>query len=113
MTTRHPIGLRMGRYPREMAARVFGASATLSGMCLTVIGLLHIQFALRDIDTPADDLLVGNALLYMVACLLSYVALRRPAHVAASLAWLVDACFMTALAMTTGIGAVIAWTLFQ
>lgn len=98
---------------RRLASQVFSASATLSGVCLTVIGLLHIQFALRNIDTLADDLLVGNALLYLVACLLSYVALRRRPHRAAALAWVVDTAFMAALTMTTCIAGVIAWTLVQ
>jgi hypothetical protein len=58
----------------------------------------------------ADDLLVVNALLYMVACVLAYARMRafaRPARLAVS----IDALFLAALALSIGIGAFIAWTL--
>ena len=46
------------------------------GVCLTVIGLIRVVITLGKIDTIADDLLAGDAFLFLVACLLSYWALR-------------------------------------
>ena len=85
----------------------------MTGVCLTVIGLLHIQFALRDIDTLADDLLVCNALLYLAVCLMSYLELRGQSSRHPRLGRVLDACFMAAIVMTTCIGGEIAWTLLQ
>jgi drug/metabolite transporter (DMT)-like permease len=47
------------------------------GVCLTVIGLLRVVIAVRKSDTFADDLLAGDAVLFLAACLLSYWSLRR------------------------------------
>ena len=46
------------------------------GVCLTVIGLIRVVITLGRADTLADDLLVGDALLFLISCLLSYWALR-------------------------------------
>jgi len=46
------------------------------GVCLTVIGLIRVVITLGKADTLADDLLAGDALLFLTSCLLSYAALR-------------------------------------
>ncbi len=46
------------------------------GVCLTVIGLLRVVITIRKADTFADDLLAGNAVLFLTSCLSSYWALR-------------------------------------
>lgn len=46
------------------------------GVCLTVIGLVHIVIVARKADTIADDLLAADALLFLISCLASYWALR-------------------------------------
>jgi hypothetical protein len=46
------------------------------GVCLTVIGLIRVVITLGRADTVADDFLAGDALLFLVSCLLSYWALR-------------------------------------
>ena len=46
------------------------------GVCLTVIGLIRVVITLRKTDTFADDLLAMDALLFLIACLASYWALR-------------------------------------
>jgi hypothetical protein len=46
------------------------------GVCLTVIGLVRVVITLGTADTPADDFLAGDALLFLISCLLSYRALR-------------------------------------
>lgn len=47
------------------------------GVCLTVIGLVRVVISIRSIDTIADDFLAVDAIIFLVACLLSYWALRR------------------------------------
>lgn len=46
------------------------------GVCLTVIGLIRVVITLGKADTLADDFLAGDALLFLISCLLSYTALR-------------------------------------
>ena len=98
-----------------LITQIFAASATLCGVCLTVIGLLQIRTAMRDLDTLADNLLAGNALLYMAVCLLSHLLLRYPAPTSRALllARLVDAGFLVALVTTTAIGLFITWEILE
>ena len=46
------------------------------GVCLTVIGLIRVVITLGKHDLLADDLLAADAFLFLIACLLSYWALR-------------------------------------
>lgn len=96
---------------QSVSEKVFVTSAGLCGMCLTVIGLLQVPLALRGITSIADDLLVVNALLYMVDCVLAYALMRGFAHRPSRLTRLIDLLFLAALLLTIGIGALIAWTL--
>lgn len=46
------------------------------GVCLTVIGLIRVVITLRKSDTVADDLVAVDAVLFLLATLSSYWALR-------------------------------------
>lgn len=46
------------------------------GVCLTVIGLIRVVITIRKVDTFADDLLAMDAVLFLIACLSSYWAMR-------------------------------------
>lgn len=46
------------------------------GVCLTVIGLVHVVIATSKDNTIADDLLALDALLFLISCLSAYWALR-------------------------------------
>ncbi len=46
------------------------------GVCLTVIGLLRVVIVLRKADTVADNMLAFDAILFLLACLSAYWALR-------------------------------------
>ena len=60
----------------DICIHIFTVSSAMVGVCLTVIGLVRVVITLGKADTLADDLLAGDAMLFLVACLLSYAALR-------------------------------------
>jgi hypothetical protein len=60
----------------ELSQHIFAVSAAMVGVCLTVIGLLRVVISIRKADTIADDILAINAVLFLIACLSSYGALR-------------------------------------
>jgi uncharacterized membrane protein YqjE len=60
----------------DICIHIFTVSAAMVGVCLTVIGLIRIMITMQKADTLADDLLAGNAVLFLTSCLLSYWALR-------------------------------------
>jgi hypothetical protein len=60
----------------DISIHIFTVSASMVGMCLTVIEIVHIVIGVKNINTIADDLLVGDAFVFLCSCLLSYWALR-------------------------------------
>ena len=82
------------------------------GVCLTVIGLIRVVITLGKIDTLADDLLATDAFLFLVACLLSYWALRtrsiRRMHRVERIA---DGIFIFAMILMTGICGLITYAI--
>ena len=61
---------------QDIAIHIFTVSSAMVGVCLTVIGLIRVVITLGTADTLADDFLAGDALLFLISCLLSYWALR-------------------------------------
>jgi hypothetical protein len=88
----------------DISVHIFTVSAAMVGVCLTVIGLIRVVITFGKEDTLADDLLAADAFLFLVACLLSYWALRTRSlcrmHRVERLA---DAAFIIAMILMTGI----------
>jgi hypothetical protein len=61
---------------QDVSIHIFTVSSAMVGVCLTVIGLIRVVVTLGTADTLTDDFLAGDALLFLVSCLLSYWALR-------------------------------------
>src|SRR5437763_4472547 len=61
---------------QNICIHIVSVSAGMVGVCLTVIGLIRVVITLGRADTIADDLLAGDAFLFLIASLLSYSALR-------------------------------------
>src|SRR2546423_5797780 len=61
---------------QDISIHIFTVSSAMVGVCLTVIGLIRVVITLGRADTVADDLLAGDALLFLISCLLYYWALR-------------------------------------
>lgn len=59
-----------------LSERIFAVSAAMVGVCLTGIGLVQVLMAPLRLETIADDLLVADALLFLMACVLAYASLR-------------------------------------
>jgi hypothetical protein len=82
----------------ELCQHIFAVSAGMVGVCLTVIGLLRVVISIRKADTIADDILAINAVLFLVACLSSYGALRtRSSRRMHSLERFADLIFIVAM----------------
>jgi hypothetical protein len=60
----------------DISVHIFTVSSAMVGVCLTVIGLIRVVVTLGKADTVADDLLAGDAFLFLLSSLLSYSALR-------------------------------------
>lgn len=96
----------------DISVHIFTASATLVGVCLTVIGLLRLVRRLRGVSTTADVLLSVDALGFLAACAIAYAALRTdsvPRRLRVER--YADGMFLLALAIMTAACALIAFEL--
>ncbi len=52
----------------DISIHIFDTSATMVGVCLTVIGVFKLIFQLKSISTWADDLISVDAMLFLSSC---------------------------------------------
>lgn len=60
----------------SISIHIFSVSATLVGVCLTVIGIFRAITELKNFNTVGDNILALDALIFLVACILAYTSLR-------------------------------------
>ena len=56
---------------------VFSVAAGMVGVCLTGISLLQVAISFRKFSTLADELLAGNAVIFLVCCFVAFLFLRE------------------------------------
>ena len=96
----------------DVCVHLFSVSAAMVGVCLTVIGLVRIVITVDKSDTFADDLLAGDAILFLIACLCSYWALRtRNTKRMHKVERIADYTFITALILMVVICVFIAFAI--
>lgn len=61
----------------DITIHIFTVSATLVGVCLTVIGIFIMSRRLSHIKSYGEELLALDAFLFLVSCVLSYTALQK------------------------------------
>src|SRR5215203_1360464 len=82
----------------DISIHIFSTSATMVGVCLTVIGIFKAIIHLKAFDTFGDDILSVDALLFLAACVLSYISLRtRTTRRRHNIEKIADGIFLTAL----------------
>jgi hypothetical protein len=96
----------------DICIHIFSVSSAMVGVCLTVIGLIRVVITLGTADTLADDFLAGDALLFLISCLLSYWALRaRSLRRMHRLEKIADVTFIIAMIGMVIICALITYTI--
>src|SRR6266480_6551931 len=94
----------------DICIHIFTVSSAMVGVCLTVIGLIRVVITLGKADTLADDLLAGDALLFLISCLLSYSALRsRTVRRMHRIERAADVVFITAMFVMVAVCALVTY----
>ena len=97
----------------SLAVHIISVSAAMVGVCLTVIGLFQVVQSLHALDTPADNILAIDAVVFLFACLLAYASLRsRSPRRRRRLERMADGCFLCALVIMTVMAGAIAFELW-
>lgn len=105
-----PNGKPKQHLEEDICIHIFTVSSAMVGVCLTVIGLVRVVITLGKADTIADDLLAADALLFLVACFLSYAALRsRGARRMHRLERMADGVFILAMLVMVAICAFLTY----
>lgn len=97
---------------RELSGHIFSVSAGLVGVCLTVIGVFRLVGGSGRLTTWADDVPAIDAFVFLVSCLLAYLALRSnsPAR-RQRLERVADVIFLLGLTAMVVIGSLVAYEL--
>jgi hypothetical protein len=96
----------------DLTMHVFSISAGMVGVCLTAIGILQLVAAQTRVQTLGDEFLAADAVLFVVACFLSFWSFKTgQPKLRQRLRLLVDALFMLALLVMVGVCAIIAYAL--
>jgi hypothetical protein len=60
----------------RISFQIFGVSATMVGVCFTVLGLFSLFQAIQKIKTLIDEFITIDAIIFLISCFLSYMAIR-------------------------------------
>ncbi|MEY2504257.1 MAG: hypothetical protein QOJ05_487 [Verrucomicrobiota bacterium] len=101
-----------GYLEKDICIHIFTVSSAMVGVCLTVIGLIRVAITLGDLDSLADDLLALDAFLFLLACLLSYSALRaRNMNRMHRVERIADGIFILAMVLMTAACGVVTYAM--
>ncbi len=90
--------------------QVFSLSAALVGVCLTGIGVLQVIASQTKLSSVADEVLAGDALLFMATCMLSFWSFKtRQQRRRRMLRVTVDVIFNIALLLMVIVCAMVTW----
>ena len=104
--------LKIAPDPRKesrLADHILPSSATMIGVCMTVISLAHL-IPKHSISRHVNDLLALDSLFFLSSAMLSYFSIRRP-MLAEKFERLADAIFLLGLAVMVVVGFVVAFEL--
>lgn len=82
----------------SISVDVFSVSAAMVGVCLTVIQLIQMD-ATRKPVTVIDEILAVDSIVFMLACVFSFLALKSKRHsrMKKALENIGDGCFLLAI----------------
>lgn len=95
----------------DVCIHIFSVSATLVGVCLTVIGIFRAITELKNFSSVGDNILAFDALLFLTSCIVAYVALRsKDRQQKRRLERIADFIFIGGLSLMVIVCSLIAYT---
>ena len=81
-----------------IANHILPTSATMTGVCVTVISIVRLTEATRHISSITDNMFAVTGLVFLISCFLSYTSMRSY-RLAARMEKLADLFFLVGLSM--------------
>jgi hypothetical protein len=94
--------------PSPLSAHILPTSATMIGVCITVVGLVRVIEATDNVSTAIDKIVAGDSLLFLTAAVMSYLSMRSGRRLR-YLENYADVVFMVALGVLAMAGFLVAW----
>jgi len=96
----------------DISIHIFTVSASMVGVCLTVIGIVNIIIRVQNVSTIADNLLAMDAFVFLCSCVLSYWALRsRSKRRMYQVERIADMIFLSGLLLMVAVCGIIVFSL--
>ena len=95
-----------------VSSHILPTSATMVGVCVTVIGIVRLIEAGNTIATIVDNIVAVDSALFLSAALLSYVSLRSPRD-EERLETYADLVFLLGLLVMVVASFMLAWEIGQ
>ncbi len=93
----------------RLADHILPSSATMIGVCMTVISVSQL-IPKHSISRHVDDLLAFDSLFFLASAMLSYFSIRHPDQ-AEKLEQVADIIFLVAIALMVIVGFVVSFEL--
>jgi len=93
----------------RLADHILPSSATMIGVCMTVISVAHL-IPKQSISRHVNEMLAFDSLLFLGSSMLSYFSIRRPL-LAEKYERMADVIFLLGLAVMVVVGFIIAFEL--
>ena len=92
----------------RIANHILPTSATMTGVCVTIISIVRLTETRHHISTVIDNLLAINSLFFLVSCFLSYLSMR-PIPQTEKFEKYADVFFLVGLFLMVIGGFMLAW----
>ena len=99
-----------GKERSRLADHILPSSATMIGVCMTVISVAHL-IPKQSISMHVHEMLAFDSLLFLGSAMLPYFSIRRP-MLAEKFERIADIVFLLGLALMVAVGFVLAFELF-
>jgi hypothetical protein len=109
-----PVGLESdpGRNSADISQHILPTSATMVGVCITVISIVRVIEVHGAFSTIIDDLVAVDGAMFLIATILSYTAIRSP-NMERRIERFADLVFLAALAFMVAASFLLAWQIGQ
>ena len=95
---------------RDVSTHILPTSATMVGVCITVVTIVRLIEANKAFTTIMDDIVAVDSAFFLVAAILSYLSVRSGQQ-SQRLERLADLVFMLGLTIMVGVSFLLAWEL--
>ena len=103
----------MTRMRSNLSHHILPASATMVGVCMTVISIINLM-GTRTFPSYIDAMLAIDSLLFLLGAIFSYYSIRHEneSRLSTTVENIADIAFMSGLAIMTMVGFSLAYRIF-